>query len=455
MKTLATLMLVSIWPLALSANPPIPHLNDYVEGLALQIDDLRPIQSLPLPDRVYAGVMRSDLGDLRVFNRQGLSVPHALCPGPTHEVRAEGRSQLPLFRLPTAVPSPDATVELKTAAGTHLRVLEPAGASPGAAADDWIIDAGGLPAAINVLELDWQSAATNSEATLRIRTSDNLDHWRDLVAATTILRSRGTDGLLERSRLPLPASHNRYLRIEVLDRTATFALNAVHAHWLGATAEPALQHLIARPLPQTESRMFDFDTGRQAPVQRAWPRLPMTNMLLRVALDSRSTRQAAWQNRWTGEAYELALPDGQMHSSQATFSPVTDRWWRIRILSGGESLGRLAPQLELAYQPATLRFLAQGEGPFILAYGSARAAVTPALRCSALLASAQIKADSDLIGSARLLSAEVTTLGGAAARRAPPQPWPWRLILLWSVLIGGCALVLAMAWKLLGALRPD
>ena len=52
---------------------------------------------IELPDAVYDGAARSDLGDLRVFNGDGALVPFAFMPRPSPLVEGVGRRPLALF----------------------------------------------------------------------------------------------------------------------------------------------------------------------------------------------------------------------------------------------------------------------------------------------------------------------------------------------------------------------
>ena len=53
-------------------------LQDFAYGLRVEAAGTGPIWELTLPEAVYRGVTRADLGDLRVFNAAGVVVPHAL-----------------------------------------------------------------------------------------------------------------------------------------------------------------------------------------------------------------------------------------------------------------------------------------------------------------------------------------------------------------------------------------
>ncbi|MFC6330809.1 DUF3999 family protein, partial [Alloalcanivorax gelatiniphagus] len=66
------------------AAAPAPE--DFAEGIPLQASAPASAYRLPLPDAVYALSTRDDLGDLRVFNRAGQVVQHALCSPPAPSV---------------------------------------------------------------------------------------------------------------------------------------------------------------------------------------------------------------------------------------------------------------------------------------------------------------------------------------------------------------------------------
>lgn len=432
-----------------------PGLVDYAHGLSISAQASRPIQEFVLPDAVYAGVTRADLKDLRIFNRAGISVPHAFCPGPAVVSAERGERTVPVFAIdrgPGAA-SAGAEIDVETAAGTRLRILEPDRETAQAQTLAWIIDAGGVDETIEALGLAWHSSQRNLELSVRIRASSDLDAWTDVVERSSLLRSAGADAVLERSRIMLPPGSYRYLRVEALNQADLPRLQAATVDWVRQAAEPRLSRFSTRMLAPEQDGII-YDAGRKAPVQRAWPRLPAANMLLRIALDSRASEQEPWQSRWTGEAYALQRPDGEQQSSVAHFEPVSARWWRIRVLRGQDTLGGALPQLDLAYQPATLRFIAQGEGPFTLAFGSVRAAPAQVLACGSLLAAAGLAADSGLLGRADVDGKTSDGIGGQQALQPRPAPLPLRRILLWAVLIVSAAVLVLMAARLLRMIRP-
>ena len=65
------------------------HPQDFAYGVPIQIDGQEALYEVDIPSALYRGVMRRDLGDVRVFNAQGELVPFAIEPA------RELRSQIP------------------------------------------------------------------------------------------------------------------------------------------------------------------------------------------------------------------------------------------------------------------------------------------------------------------------------------------------------------------------
>jgi len=114
-----------------------------------------------------------------------------------------------------------------------------------------------------------------------------------------------------------------------------------------------------------------------------------------------------------------------------------DRYWRARIIQGGD-MSRTSPRLVVSYVPAEVTFLAQGRGPFLLAYGNASA-----LRAETDLT--QISRTADIVAAT---AGAPQVLGGPSRRVPSPAAFPWVRALLWSVLIIAACLLGWMAFRL-------
>jgi hypothetical protein len=422
------------------------------------------VQQFTVPEAVYQGVTRADLGDLRVFNGGGIVVPHALCAGPV--VTAETVTEQPLPVFPLRRPPPlgaqgGGRVNIQTPGGTSVQVIEaPQGAAatarippaltPGEV-DGFVVDAGGAPGALRTLRLAWSTPDGASEAAVRVEASENLNHWRTIVPGTTLLHVAADGRALDRNTIDLPQEKYRYLRL-VRSEGPAVVISGVSADVVQPGVAAAPQWFAAEPSADAEANAFLYDAGRLAPVQAARIELAMANMALHVALDSRGAPEQPWQMRWSGDVSSV---NGGAEVPAAAFGPVADTLWRVRVLRGAESLGGSRPTLRLGYHPARLRFLAQGEGPFVVAYGSARVPSAQTVSCDGLFPQVAGQTQAALVGAASVTPAAAGAFGGAGMLAPPPKPTPVRQIVLWAVLLLGAAALVAMAMALLRRLRED
>jgi hypothetical protein len=58
------------------------HPDNFAYSVPLELSGDSALHQLEIPQSVYAGVTRGDLGDLRIFNGRGENVPYALKPQP-------------------------------------------------------------------------------------------------------------------------------------------------------------------------------------------------------------------------------------------------------------------------------------------------------------------------------------------------------------------------------------
>lgn len=436
---------------ALAAATP-PSRNDYAKGLSVEATYSQPMIETLLPDDVYRTVTRNDLGDLRVFNAEGIPVPHAFCAAPDSTVPEVAEQQLRVFVLRgrEQVYTGSSRVAVETPAGTRVDVQE--SAPPAAAVVSGlvhIIDARGATEPLRAIRFDWHSSDGVSEVKVRIEASDDLDQWRVIVPTSTLLIARQGGQELRRERIELPRREYQYLRVQRVDGGPPLAINGVIAERVGAAEEIEPVWFNARRLESKEADVLLFDAEHVAPVSYARLRLPQENSSISVSLQSRSDEEFPWRSRWSGESYVIVADTARRESPPARFEPTPDRYWRVQILKDPQVYqGSL---LELGYRPTRLRFLAQGPGPFTVAFGSRRAEISRPAVCDDLL--------SDVSAADRERMVEVgypgqiLPLGGDEALKPVPKKTPLRVVVLWGVLVVGVALLVGMALSLLKRVR--
>ncbi len=446
-------------------------LQDFVAGIEIQGDPNRPVWQLEIPDAAYAGTTRARLEDLGVFNAQQMAVPHAICspeettvaePPRAHEV------QLPVFPVQGGRPASDASesgTEVSVNAGRDVSVKVDVSPSSGALSHDapppppvrgYVIDARGVGEPLTQLRLVWRTADGASEIGVRIEASETLEQWRVVVPQAVLVRLQAQDASIERATTALPVARYQYLRLvraddgpaPVIDAAIANALtyppaSTVNDRWFEAKSQPV----------QPDASPFDYDAERRAPVRRARIDLTGRNQIATVTLLSRPDPTAPWVTRWQGERFRFEQ-DGEVRTSgDIVFLATADPLWRVQVRDGREAFGDAAPVLHLGYVPDLLRFVTQGEPPFVLAYGSVRAPAATRRACEWWRQAVSSRDASTMLGAARPGAAR--TLAGDEALRAAPVPVPVRRYVFWAVLTVASLLLVAMAISLLRRVRQD
>lgn len=425
-----------------------PTTEQFAQGIEVMPQSPQPLVELALPDEVYRTVTRADLADVRVFDANGNVVPHAFCAAPQILASFATFLTLPVIELRAAASNADSgtQIDVHTEGGTHVAVRDGATSERPVSTQAHVIDATRIDEALRSIAFDWETADGSSEAQVRIDESDDLDQWRSVVPATRLVHAGSGEQQLLRARVPLPLQKYRYLRVERVDGGTPITIQAARAE-----AVPEAEHLEPHwftPVfvdANEEGRAYRSD--HRAPVQYARLKLPFDNMTVRATVQSRPDDKASWITRWSGEMYAIVANGERKASAPAEFMATGDREWRVQF--SGDVAGDIG--LELGYRPALLRFVAQGNRPFTVAYGSKQIDNPTARGCDQLLGDMEPKKLRELIGDAALGTPH--ELGGEDAFRPLPKKTPVRLMVLWGVLIVGVAVLMAMALSLLKRVR--
>jgi hypothetical protein len=144
---------------------------------------------------------------------------------------------------------------------------------------------------------------------------------------------------------------------------------------------------------------------------------------------------------WRGLAYTLQANGKSIFNPAIIVTPTASRYWTLTI-DGSETALHSPPQLEFGWQPVRLVFLAQGDGPYLLAYGSRE--IDPASFSVAAL----LQKTGSTLQPANIEPGPQFPLGGKDKLLPSAPPIPWKTWLLWSVLVTGVLLIGWMSVRL-------
>jgi hypothetical protein len=428
--------------------------GDFAFGMPIEVSGAQALFEVELPAAVHEGVMRADLGDLRVFNAAGEPVPHAFLPRPRAS-REKGKPlSLPFFALRGDAVGGVEGVEVRVERGTGKTVLtmKPGDGKPlrPAALLGYVVDASLVESPLQALVLELPAGADNVVTRLRVEASDDLARWTTLVVDAPVVYLAAGGQRLEQLRVEFPPRQARYFRLSWPAAARPLELR-------GLTLEPGEAVVEAprrwRQVPGSaatdkDARAGDyvFDLGGQFPVDRLRVSLPQINSVAAIEILARAGAGDAWRRVAVSTAYRLGAPGQEVVSPDLPVSLTTDRYWLLRVDQRGGGLGAGTLELGVGWLPQRLVFAARGAAPFQLAYGSRRASPV-AYPVSTLVPG--YRADDDgapaAIPLGRATTGAVLTLAGDSALR---EPVDWQRWTLWGSLLLGVVLLGWMALRL-------
>lgn len=156
------------------------RLDDFACTLPSAVDAQEGLHQLELNGLVHQGVMRSDFGDIRVFNGAGEPVPHAFAPPPRDAPAAPTETALPFFPIraerDARIDALDLKVETR-ADGTVVGLTTQPKTAPAASRHvGYLLDASAIATPLSALRLEWKRAANGTHTRVRLEASDDLAH---------------------------------------------------------------------------------------------------------------------------------------------------------------------------------------------------------------------------------------------------------------------------------------
>ncbi len=448
---------------AAQANAPADYA--YVFPIETTTQEGTSAWRIDLTPEVYAWAQDIALRDIEVFNAAGQPVPFARSTNePAATMREQTTSVLVLALPPSAsnASASDLRLVIDRDADGRLRRIDVGEQSVATktGAKDWLLDASNVAQPIDRLVLAWSAPTSGVVARFTIEASDDLQAWH-AVGSGTVLALEQDGTRLERHDIALGDVRANYLRLHRLDDGVELSGLTMQAHsiehessapdnvWL--QVGPGLR---AAGAPASIAARFDYALSAALPVDAARIELANDNALAPLALSAHAHGDA-WSELASVTAFRLRSGDDTIRNGDVEWSGGT-RLREFRI----DARVPLAtpPRLTLRYRPDRFVFLAEGDGPYTLAVGSARARRAD-YPVDVALPSLRARLGKDWQPPAAQLGVARES-GGAQVLQAVAigAPSPWRRWLLWGVLVVAAGMVGGFALSLLrsaGSGRDD
>ena len=444
--------------------------QDYTHLLPLTAGAKQGVLQVRLPKDVYLHARSPLLDDVRVFDASGALQPFALRT-PTQAVRTS-RRDLPLTMFPLMAASASASqLDLDVSTAPDGRLLsvkvrpdeqrDQSNGQPRLAG--LVLDLGKDAAAtpVSALRFTLPSGQQDYSAQVWLETSTDMKHWDTVGAADLNWLVNKEAQTLSNDRLEFDARSFRYARLSWRSGTPL--------QFAAITAEQLIRADVALP---TEQLLLQAATGRQAQdlvyavppaiaPGKAGLQFSEPNVVLSGTLGSYRELPARQAGAGQGPAwrfdplisstfYRIAQGDQVRSSGDLDVPSVHATQWVLRTTAPTTA----RPALRLSWQPATLIFLASGNGPYTLAVGRERA--TPAVRELNQVAPGFSDAELQKLEQASAGPAVQQQGSGAtdaSATLEASNAARQRLVVLWGVLLLGVAALAFMVWRLIRPAR--
>lgn len=406
---------------------------DFNKGFPVQLEPGAAIHRIELSEAVYAAGFRRDLGDIRIFNADGQTVPLHLqrVSGTPAAVSDERKILLPVFPLyaqsPDGKPADDYRMMIHTSETGTILSVEPRKKDETETAPFLLVDATGMDAPLQGLHIALKSPLPRL-VSVSVEGSNDLFSWQT-AGSGAVARIDHENGAIVKDRIPLYGQTWKYYRIKAdADLSRMGDISGIPGKKT-VSSGPSYQWLNLDG-KQVEDGVFEYDLPVALPVS-CLDLAGEENTIVGITVMA-PYGESNWQPVREGSLFNLKMADTQIRSDPLPFSGPMNRF---RIAVKGSPA-----RLKVGWIPHEIIFMPQGPEPFLLTVGNITA--TPENLLTPLLSSIdQTRISRASLGSAKLLA-------GDKAALLPAPPPDYKKIILWGILGLGVLLLAIMAWSL-------
>lgn len=415
--------------------------SDFAYGIELSPLQKQPVHGFLLPEQVLRALTDRELGDLCVFDASGVRRPHAI-----HVAREALTTlvdeEVPFFPLEAPGEQTTDGVEVRVErdpGGNITRAFSKSIVGREAHLTGYLVDTHALVDPIMGLTLTIRSSHDYTLA-LQIDAGDDLKSFRpDNTATLAHLEHEGRT--LDRDYVELSGEvHAKFLRLSFPRAAASdLRIEKVQARVLRPTQASA-RHFVAltrltrapgervtRQDPSRAGQSFEYTIAGVFTFDRYRVGLPSSTPLVEASLLSAPSAAGPFRELDRG-----LFRDSDGATSGRALMPSEHNFFELRVSDKGGGVREGEPKLHMGYLPPQLWFASNDSATYLLAYGSAVA------RCRRF-AEGELTAGGDTIQELSLSDSvravRQKTLGGASALSKPAAPRPWRVYVLWGVLL--------------------
>ncbi len=445
MKSILIIFLIALLPTVAGGEEFVKE--DFAYGLILNTDNQGAFYTITLPHDVYVNTVLENLADMKVFNGEDQTVPHDLRYPLPSEKQEKERISLPFFPLFSRQNMSDTELSMRIETGSEGEIvnIERSRSSEGKAPAAYLVDMEERENSPASLRLEWNTDGPGNLLPVIVEDSEDLISWRRVNRATladlVFMNNR-----LQHGEIELPRKSRRYLRLRTDNGISFPQLSLVEAIF-SPQQQPSTRRWLNVPftVEKESGRIFlEMELAHRIPIDGLKMEFDQPNSLLKVRVSSINSDERQ-QYRGEGLFYYLTDNGNVLYNEPMSFRRHSPTKLRLELMENGIGADLESTRIFLGYTPQEMLFVARGSTPFLLAYGNGKMQTSVDTKRTTALQSLAEKDEQSLDREAGI--GKQIILGGEKML-ALPAPNPWMKRILWLVLVGGVAVLAAMAWSL-------
>jgi hypothetical protein len=350
--------------------------HDFAYIAETETTENTPFYELEIPTVVYETITRTDLGDLRVLNGEGEVVPHGLRSAKIEQHEKVEKANIPFFPLYQQSEQPESDLSLNIQRGPSGEIININSRIPGnkdQRLSGYLLDLRKWNKPISKIIVNWKNPGKESFIRkLRISKSHNLERWQYVASGKTLINMAYQNHKLTEKAIKLQVAKTNYLQLRFEDQQPGLEVDSIQVFHTESTYKKLRNRKTVNLKKTNEEGEFTFKPGLKTLARALEVKLPDNNTVVRVKVFSRSSDEQEWLHRGSALLYRLTVNDTSIEQSTVNIYANRDSQWLIKFDQQGGGIGSGLPEVKLSWYPQTLVFVARGEAPYRVAWGSTR-----------------------------------------------------------------------------------
>jgi len=330
--------------------------DDFAYSKDIHMQNNAGLVQIRLSTDIYKSLVYSDLSDMAIFDATGKMMPQKLTLA-TMKKRDSKTKEVPFVSFDALKSGEKQEVRLEYK-GAQIQMLSLGDTQN----EDYIVDLRGVEKEVKKLYIS--SEEKKYMLFVNIECSDTLEKWRVIKEKAVIASFDFENSRLQRHSIEMPFIKCHYLRLRTEKK---FPISKIRVQEYPKSIEAPLEKEKVRYLNIKNG--LEFEVSKNLRIQDLYFTLEDKEQLYKLEVLARDSKDRRWKKIREAQIYSIGSKDKRLEKYHIHLN-TNYNFYRVQA----QESSYLPKELPLSYtyQRQDLCFLAQGEAPYTLAFGSFR-----------------------------------------------------------------------------------